>query len=299
VKRSAATIVGITAGVGIGVFAGVLLAWMVRRGAPPVPPVYEFSHVEFLRELREVGFGGPEIAGDSRALRWDARLVSEADVAALVRSVDTSPAGLAAGPHVDLMSAASLVHFRVPMADSIAYFSNPSIDLWVLRQRVSVEGRWWATYGIAQDKTVTPNLAFYFQILPEGLKFRGQSCYVCHASGPRALRPMRPDLILGETTADAFNRSIAQNTDVAMHFAAAEPPADPGPPLTLGTCVSCHRRGGERSPLFGIHQESVAALVATGAMPREGSLTVGQAREIDAWIAAAQPRRAWYWPFRR
>jgi hypothetical protein len=217
---------------------------------------------------------------------WDRPVHDEAGAAALVRSLALTPAALAAEPHTDLVSIQSSIKVQVPVLNSILAWANATTDLWILRQRYMVDGAPWLTYAIVQDKTVQPNRAFYLGIGAKGVAFAGNDCFHCHASGPRFIRPIRPDLLVGAETAAAFNERIAANGYVETHFGAGDPQMPTGPALAATACVSCHQVGGERAPLYRIQADSIRALVATGAMPRDGRLTRAQADEIDAWLSA-------------
>jgi cbb3-type cytochrome c oxidase subunit III len=270
---------------GFVVMAGTV--WLLTR-TPKVLDVMGISNLQFHQDLHEVGFDGPKASGSVQRLAWNRPVHDEAGVADLARSLDLRPATLAAEPHADMVSIQSSLHVSVPVLNSILGWSSASTDVWVLRQRYMARGAPWLTYAIVQDKTVTPNRAFYLGIGPARVVFAGNDCFGCHASGPRVLRPIRPDLLVGAEIAAAFNDRIAANGYVETHFAAADPapPAGPGPALTASACVGCHKIGGERGPLYHRHDDSIRALVATGAMPREGHLSPAQAAEVEAWLAA-------------
>jgi mono/diheme cytochrome c family protein len=255
----------------------------------PTPPVLDVTHVsnvEFHQELQQVGFDRPAASADAQPLVWNRPVHDEAAVADLVRSLDLSPGTLAAGPHVDFVSTQTSIHFREPVLDSILAWSNAATDVWILRQRYLAGRGSWLTFGLVQDKTVAPNVAFFLSIAPGSLMFHGSACFLCHASGPRFLRPMRPDLLVGASLAAAYNERITSNGYVRTHFPAADPEPATGPALAASACVSCHQVGGDRGPIYRIHGESIRALIATGAMPRDGHLSTAQVAEIDAWLSA-------------
>lgn len=268
----------------VGLIVGALIFWW-RLPGPPVLSVTSISNFEFHDDLQRVGFDRPQPPGAFRALTWDRPVRAESDVTDVVRALDLTAAALASGPHTDLVSAQSSIHVSLPVLNTIIAWSNANTDVWLLRQRYMVDGGFWRTYGIVQDKTVTPNIAFYFGLEHGQLAFRGSSCFICHASGPRFIRPIRPDLISGEPVATAFNGLIAGNSYVETHFSVAEPPTPHGPALTATACVSCHRVGDDRAPLYHIHDESIRALVAIGAMPRHRQMLPAQWAELQAWLA--------------
>lgn len=260
--------------------------WLTLPSPSPVLAVTSISNIEFHEELRQVGFDGPSPPGAFRALTWNDPARTEQGVTAAVRSLDLTPTALASGPRVDFVSMQSSIHAREPVLNTILGWSNDNVDLWILRQRHMVPGGYWRTYGIAQDKTARPNVAFFFEVTSAGLEFRGESCYVCHASGPRLLRPLRPDLVDTESVEASFNRAIELNGVVATHFSTSEPATPRGPALAAPACVPCHHVDGDRAPLYRVHEESIRALVATAAMPRRGQLSPAEAAEIERWMGA-------------
>jgi len=283
---------GLTLAVCAAIVVGgaILMKWLLR---PRPMSVLEISNSEFHRDLHDAGFDVPPSSAEPfRPLAWTRPVRSEADVADLIHTLDISPAALASGAHADLVSAQSFVHFGRPLVDSIAAFTSETTDAWILRQRVLGGDHQWHTFGIVHDKTADPQLAFYFESKAGQLDFLGHSCFVCHASGPRVLRPIRSDLVVGRATVDAFNARIAENGYVAMHFGVKEPPLDWGEPLAARSCVPCHST--DRAPLYHIHDQSIRMLVATGEMPKSHGLTPQEGAEVQAWLDAA-PHGYWYW----
>jgi hypothetical protein len=262
--------------------AGVVL-WL-QWPAPKVLDVTSISNLEFHDDLQRVGFDEPRAAGAFQPLVWNRGVHSEAEVTELIRSLDLAPATLAAEPHTDLVSTQSSIKVQVPVLNSILAWSNATTDLWILRQRYMENGAPWLTYAIVQDKTVTPNRAFYAGIGPSRVAFAGNDCFHCHASGPRFIRPIRTDLIIGHDIAAAFNNRIASDGYVETHFSASDPAEPTGPALRATACVTCHQIGAERAPLYHLQDPSIRALVATGAMPRDGRLSAAQAAELQAWF---------------
>lgn len=215
---------------------------------------------------------------------------NEKQVTALVRALGVgNRSDEASAPHVSLVSAESSVRSEVPVMNSIRGWSNAQTDVWILRQKAMREAGW-RSYGIVQDKTVSPNVAFYFSIAqPDSLVFLGESCFKCHASGPRYIRPIRQDLIEGEAVAETFNERIEGNGYVRTHFSATTRKRHAGPPLTASACIGCHSIGGVRGPLYHDHDESIEVLVAIGAMPRDSALSAAELSQIQAWLAAERP----------
>jgi hypothetical protein len=250
-----------------------------------MPPIKE-TRAQVCGDFARQQFPCPpdEASPGFRPLAWNGRVNSEDDVRDLLRHIDLSPESLDSGPFVDMASAQSALQFQGLVLNTILAWSNATTDVWFLSQRLPDQK--WRTYGIAQDKTVVPNMAFYFQLTPGPMRFRGQSCFVCHASGPRALRPIG-NLLAGAGAALAFNHAIEDNGSVSMHFGADEPAQPLGPALNVRACTECHNdRSTDRARLYRVHQGSVAALFESGAMPADyGPPSLWQELELNAWLA--------------
>lgn len=251
----------------------------------PVLHIESVSNFDVRQAFAADGFGTAGSAGLFRPLSWSSEIRSEADALAAARSIDSSAAGLAAGPHVSAVQAQGTIRLRLPVLDDIAAYSNTLADIWILRQKKLTGELTWRTYAIVQVKTVSPNVAYFFDIEPGAHLFRGQTCYTCHASGPRVIRPLRPDLIWGGDVAAGFNERIAANGFVEMHFPSNEAAWPRGPALPVEPCVECHTPGGERGPLYRVHSESIRTFVANGAMPRDGQIAAAQMAELEKWLA--------------
>lgn len=289
--RSERLVVAASLTLAIGTATGLLLLNRRNLGKPDGSGIAAATRaVDFHRELADVGFDGARAAGAFRPLVWPRPVRSETDVMELIQTVDLSPAAIAVGPHVDMVSIQSSLKVLAPVLNSIAAFSNAQTDLWILRQRNMSGDGYWRTYGIAQDKSVSPNTAIFFELTRDGIRFTGTSggvsCYECHASGPRAIRPLRPDLVNTPSTATAFNERIATNGLVQLHVPAAELLPDLGEPLSASACLECHSLGGERAPLYHLQAESVRSLIAIGAMPKDHRLSAIEVGEIESWLRA-------------
>ncbi len=249
--------------------------------------VTQVSNIAFHAELTAVGFDAPRQPGRA-ILPWAETARAEGAIQRLMSHVNLTPAALALAPHADLVSLQSSIHAKQPMLNSIVLFSGTTADLWILRQRQMLYDGTdaWHTYGIVVDHSTESSTASYFEVFPTGLLFSGEKCFECHASGPRALRPLRDDLILNRAVADDFNRRIEGYGAVATYFPDRDRASDHGSALTLGFCASCH--GIERGLLYRRQAESIRSLVAVGAMPREGRLTSEQLAELDAWLAGSR-----------
>lgn len=290
-KRSSPEVLIVIATSAVVLSVVAIIFWW-RLPGPPILRVTDISNFEYHDELAAVGLDEPSKPGGFRPLAWPGVARTEDDVKALAGSVDLSAAGVATGPYVNMVSIQSSIRAQRGVLNTIAAWSNDRTTLWVLRQRVMVPGGFWRTYGIAQDKTASPNTATFFEVRLDGVSFTGTSgggsCYACHASGPRAIRPLRADLVTGQTVMSALNEVIAANGLVELHRPPVEPDVDLGPALTASACVECHSAGGERAPLHHVHDDSIRSLVAIGAMPKGDRMTAAQMAELEAWLMAGR-----------
>lgn len=282
-RRSPALLVG---GIAATVFAIAVAVQYYYLSITHLNPA-TVSASEFHRELADAGMEY-EATGGFRVLPWSGRARTDDDVRSLISSLDLGAASIASGPHVNLVSIQSSLRLQRPVLNTIAAWSNETTSLWVLRQRVMIQNGYWRTYGIAQDRTRSPNVATFFELRSGRPVFTGDSggvsCFTCHASGPRALRPLRSDLVESTQTMDTLNAAVADNGFVALRVPASETMPDLGPALSAPSCVECHSQGGERAPLYRVHAASIRALIASGAMPREGALTSEGMKAIEAWL---------------
>jgi hypothetical protein len=119
-----------------------------------------------------------------------------------------------------------------------------------------------------------------------------ESCYSCHASGPRLVRtydlPKVDRTVLAE-----FNRKLlAYGT---AQFGDSVEPARLGPSLADARCVNCHD-GATRGRLYAMHLPTLGYYLHTlHAMPPEAPLSSDAARALisgqyQRYLAAKEPR---------
>jgi mono/diheme cytochrome c family protein len=173
-----------------------------------------------------------------------------------------------------------------PTLHSVSVFQNEVIDVWILLEKKYSEGKW-RRYALIQDKTIEPNVAHYFQWAFDGsgtLVRRGATCYQCHTSGPRAMREVRADLLVGKRYAEQMNRYVRQLDFVETRFSEAEPRADFGPALAIDACTQCHGRDAQRGPLYPLHRLTIETLLDRGAMPPDSCPSAAERAAIRTWL---------------
>jgi hypothetical protein len=219
--------------------------------------------------------------------------MSDEEVLGEVQQIDFTPEALLAGPHVECITYEGSLKFTVPTLHSVQVFRNRFIDIWVLREKTYTEKKW-RSYALAQDKTVAPNVARYFQMaFDDSGKWvtRGATCYECHSSGPRALRGIRADLISGQRYADEMNADIRRQDFVDTRFVKGEPRKDYGEELHLEACTGCHSSDAQRGPLYRFHWRSVEVLTQNANMPPgKGSLSQNDLTAIAEWLGPAESK---------
>ena len=174
---------------------------------------------------------------------------------------------------------------RQPMLNYVSLFTNNAVDVYLLVQKPLNQAKW-NHYSIVRDKTVTPPIAYYADVLPDKIHFKGAECFACHASGPRIIRPFRPDLLSDADQARRINDYITDQEVPLLHFPAEEPRVEYGGALTMKRCTKCHSTSGDRGPLFRVHGPSIRALVDYGHMPPKGALAPEELTQLEEWLAS-------------
>ena len=172
---------------------------------------------------------------------------------------------------------------RTPMYNHVAAFSNSAVHAYLLVQR-DAGVRDWGTFAIVQDRSADPPLDYFAEIKGSHVKFEGTACYKCHSSGPLAVHPVREDLVSDVPLLAAINRHIADLPQSRLHFPAADPPGDYGPPLRLKACARCHDADATRGPLFRAQSHPIRVLVDFGHMPPGRRLTPAELAELKSWL---------------
>jgi hypothetical protein len=74
-----------------------------------------------------------------------------------------------------------------PVHNKISFAQNQNEDIWYMKQ--THEKGEWDELKIVVDKTQNPKRVYYYQYKNnQEVKYRA-SCFLCHANGPRAIRP--------------------------------------------------------------------------------------------------------------
>lgn len=186
---------------------------------------------------------------------------------------------------------------RQPMLNTIAAFSNREVRAYILVQKMRSSSEW-AYFSIVQDLTVRPARDYYARLKETGPKFLGRSCYACHASGPLAIRPARPDLVSDPQLAAAISQFIAEQPRSEPFFPDTAPKPPTGSPLTLPFCARCHAEDGKRDRLYQIQSHPIRVLVDFGYMPPNRHLSPVEVSQLKAWLDhdAGETKRAWASP---
>jgi hypothetical protein len=172
---------------------------------------------------------------------------------------------------------------RKPMFNHVAVFANDVANVYLLVQREAGD-RQWHSFSIVQDKTVQPPADHYGRIEGDRIIFKGARCYRCHASGPLAIHPARPDLVSDPRLAEAINAHIKSQPPSRFVFTPDDPAFHVGKPLAMAACAECHGPDGDRGPLYAFHEHPIRVLVANGLMPPDRSLTADEATELKRWL---------------
>jgi hypothetical protein len=209
-----------------------------------------------------------------------------------------------------------------PVRNAVRFFPGPRLDVWTMRQQVVGEPRV-SELAIVVDTGVVPPVAYYLEFAADSLadgraprpRPFSAACFTCHASGPRALRPLRSPLAALDRAARAriagWNQHITGYGAVRTHRPDRSrrgiPPLDRADAaareaLSHRACVGCHSwDSGVRAPLLRQHARAIESLVrhgpdregrygATGAGPafmpaRAAPLTASEWRCLQAWLA--------------
>jgi len=172
---------------------------------------------------------------------------------------------------------------REPMLNHISAFSNSAVRVYLLVQR-TLSSPDWGYFAILQDLTVHPVRDHYAKLGKRGTKFVGRSCYACHASGPLAIHPVRPDLVSDPVLAAAISHQIAEQPRSQFVFPAKAPKPPTGEPLTLSFCAHCHSEDGRRDRLYQVHAHPIRVLVDFGYMPPDRHLNPEEIAQLKAWL---------------
>ena len=198
------------------------------------------------------------------------------------------------GPHVEVLDYEGSHILGEPQIHSVHGFRNDAFDVWFLLTKTFSGGQGgagpWDEWALVQDKRVEPNLASFFHYVrgrPE-ISNAGSDCYRCHANGPRAIDPARPDLVSGREYIREINDHCRSLAGVATDFDGRRP--DFGPELPVAECRDCHATGADRGPLHRIQAHAIRAAVSRGRMPPDGPLSREGAIALEAFLGGPPAR---------
>jgi cytochrome c553 len=180
---------------------------------------------------------------------------------------------------------------EIHLVDQVGYFKDGNIDFWLLRQasntpdmpKVLQEGHFTnrIKFIIAMDKSdVNDYSAYYFTtrdvknppnyVSEKFTQAPLVDCFICHASGPRVIRPaIEPDIPAlvdrDWSMIRLFNRDIEGYGDVNTPWPPDEKPLESGwmETVTMPACQQCHDSHSLRAPLRRYHFRSIKALIDT------------------------------------
>ena len=261
-------------------------------GEPEPPPgprawpdrIAAVSAAEFWKQVEEDGLL-PKKKFDSffRVLPADAGGDAKGrDAAIAVLDAALALGDLRDGPHVDLLDYEGTHVLGEPQVHSVQAFRNTKFDAWFLRSK-TFSGVW-EQWALVQDKTVAPNVAYYFHYR-DGRPSRvheQSDCYRCHSNGPRGLHPGRLALVSGADYLDEVNGSCAEQVKVQTDFGGPRP--DFGPELAVRECIDCHSSDADRGPLHRVQAHSIRTMISRGLMPPDGKLSREGGLELERWL---------------
>jgi hypothetical protein len=266
------------------------LAPRPARAEPPPGPrawpdrIAAVSAAEFWKQVEEGGLL-PKKKFDSffRVLPADAGGDAKGrDAAIAVLDTALALGDLRDGPHVELLDYEGTHVLGEPQIHSVQAFRNTKFDAWFLRSK-TFSGVW-EQWALVQDKTVAPNVAYYFHYRDgKPSRVHEQSdCYRCHSNGPRGLHPGRLDLVSGADYLDEVNGYCAEQVKVQTDFGGPRP--DFGPELAVRECIDCHSSGADRGPLHRVQAHSIRTMISRGIMPPDGKLSREGGLELERWL---------------
>lgn len=157
-----------------------------------------------------------------------------------------------------------------PVFNRIKWIPSATTDTWIMQQShhgLSPDVATWDRIAIVIDKTQTPKSAHFYQIAPgdgpidlsQRRPYRA-SCFLCHPNGPRVIRPdlssmtaplsftQKLQLLIYNFRIKTYGRVIAHAGSEDSDFSGDIPFRYSGrrdnEPLTIKTCVICHREAG-------------------------------------------------------
>lgn len=183
--------------------------------------------------------------------------------------------------------------------NKIKWFSFKDKDVWMMNQShhgsQALKNKW-ERLAIVVDKTKSPITAKFFQLKPGPLEWADNleqvplriSCFMCHANGPRAIRPnyksaFNPMGFKERVKVLAWNIRIKSYGRVVPHKSHKDTDQNLVPPfrwrsdyenepLKISTCLTCHKEQGffARGRLRRQNIPTIKFMLETGQMPPIG-----------------------------
>jgi nitrate/TMAO reductase-like tetraheme cytochrome c subunit len=176
-----------------------------------------------------------------------------------------------------------------PIFNKISYQWGMKKDVWLMRQSqegLNVDERKWDELSIVIDKTTSPATVSYHQYENDKeIEYRA-SCFLCHANGPRAIRPETESKLVQNSSWEKLkikfmNLRIHTYGKIALENKAQKllgkerithlsfKHASAWEDLNIPTCLKCHNEEGfmGRGRLKKQHAATIHHLTQTGAMP--------------------------------
>ena len=203
----------------------------------------------------------------------------------------------------------------LPVFNEIKWLPGRDRDVWMMNQSHSgahANAGQWERLAIVIDKTKSPKVAKFYQLqageldwkenLPEAPK--RVSCFMCHANGPRAIRPnadspsatlngwQKAKIAFWNARIKSYGRVVA---DPAMSVGVPDANGYPfrlegefeNKSLKVKTCQLCHKENGflARGELKGQHFMAIRFMIDSGQMPPLGiPLSAEDKQEIERFL---------------
>ena len=202
-----------------------------------------------------------------------------------------------------------------PVFNKIKWIRLKEKDVWMMNQShrgFTAHESGWDRLAIVVDRKTTPKTARFYQLNPGPLQWSENqkelppkvSCFICHANGPRAIRPNlsssfavpslneRLKIQLWNLRIKSYGR-VMLDVEHDKRDATAIPPVRwrgdfENEPLKIATCVKCHKDSGliARGTLKRQHLSTIRFMVESGHMPPLGlSLSAVERAELEKFLA--------------
>ena len=203
----------------------------------------------------------------------------------------------------------------LPVYNEIKWLPGKGRDVWMMNQShvgSHAQAGQWERLAIVVDKTKSPKVAKFYQLQAGELEWKEDlpeapkrvSCYMCHANGPRAIRPnfassdatltgwQKAKIAFWNARIKSYGRVVADpSMSVGVPNANGFPFRLEGKfenkSLKVKTCQLCHKEDGflARGELKGQHFMAIKFMVDSGQMPPLGiPLSKEEREEIDRFL---------------